>query len=167
MCQYAVRCPVGHHKPGTVCRYRTTALVPRYSPPQFTRAASTTFASGGQSSQFRTRYGAGATAAGLDLFEIAAWLILASMWNGRVSPSVVATIAVLVLAPVLFGVSLVWTCTAWNRDGGQRCGNRRPGVFRRCELPAHISQRVTFNDLVAGLSWLVGAGLLVAALALL
>lgn len=165
MCQYDSRCPVGTHRPGTVCPYaktsgggwraprRSSSPIPTGLPrptttsARYTNPASRPRLSGG-------RYTRTAVGDGLSLADLLALAILARSWekfHAATGMWGVAIVAVLVVLPFAVAVWLSRHCTAWNGTVEGRCGKVRPQPFRRCEVPTHRrpAQLVTAHEVGA------------------
>lgn len=165
MCQYSNRCPVGRHRPGTVCQYAGSSRPARsYPTPSPYRSAISSPGSSGRVSGGTTqarRYQTAAVSTGFDGLDVLAAFILAAVWDGNpeaISTGTILFAVLLVLLPVGLGVWLTRTCTAWNGTAEGRCARACYGL-RRCGIPEHSrsAQLLTLPEGVALLSWGVAA----------
>ena len=149
MCQYSDRCPVGRHRSGTVCPYAGSSRPERSYPSP--SPGSSGRASGG-STQTR-RYRTAAVSTGINGLDVLAAFILAAVWDGNSTGTILFAI-LLVLLPLGLGIWLTRTCTAWNGTAEGRCARACYGL-RRCGIPEHSrsTQFLTLPEGVALLSW--------------
>lgn len=156
MCQYNASCPIGRHRPGTVCPYSSGRAYGTGRPPAW--AGPTVVAR--PSAAGPRRYRTSAASAGVSLGDLLIVIVVAAATDRCYEDTGWWGVMLAVLAVVLpFALAtwLTWTCTAWNGTVEGRCGNPRHG-WRRCEKPGHgrTKQFVTAPELAAVVSVLVG-----------
>lgn len=179
MCQYTSRCPVGRHRPGTVCSYANTgagrtSAHPSPVAPQPTLSglgatnsrrsaalASTSATESKDSWLSGGRYTRASVGGGASVAD-ALVLILITADSDKFTNATGAwglvLIAVLVLVPFAVAAWLSRHCTAWNGTVEGRCAKVRPQPLRRCEASPHDhgAQLLTLHEVGALVSFLLG-----------
>jgi hypothetical protein len=143
MCQYDRRCPVGRHRPETVCPYAGTAArswaAPSWAAPAPARVPVAPAVR-------RDRIAIG-TNSGICLAAFIAALVVAAAADDHASTTSLVTLAGLVVVPLVVAAWLTERCTGWRVSGEERCIQRRRGLGTRCA--DHRRQYVTQYDFAA------------------